>query len=176
MLDQRVRDYILETGEQFPLDSLASIMRRAVDTDTADRMDEGNVDISDFPSVEAFSKKRENRLRSRSVGSGKGPDAMVYGISSAEAATAATAPPVSTATVPASPAKDPWAGGVEDPWAGAAQPQTGVQAMQPEHDQWALDAVGKGKGKGADKGSMQCYNCLGEGHPAFLVCFSQRCG
>ena len=40
MLDKRVRDYVLETGEESPLDSLASIMCRAVDPDTADRMDE----------------------------------------------------------------------------------------------------------------------------------------
>ena len=77
MLNQRVRDFILKKGEQFPPDSLASIMRRAVDPDTADRMDEGGVDISVFGEVEAFIKKRENRLRSRHVGPGKGPDAMV---------------------------------------------------------------------------------------------------
>ena len=89
MLNQRCRDYTLETGEQFPPDSLASIMRRAVDPDTADRMDEGAVDISVFAEVEAFIKKRENRLRSRHVGPGKGPDAMVYGVSPPEAAAAA---------------------------------------------------------------------------------------
>jgi hypothetical protein len=38
MLDRRVRDFVLEVGEEFSLDSLASIMRRAVDPDTADRM------------------------------------------------------------------------------------------------------------------------------------------
>ena len=57
MLNQRVRDFVFETGEQFPLESLASIMRRAVYADTADRMDEGNVDISDFAAVDAFIKK-----------------------------------------------------------------------------------------------------------------------
>ena len=57
MLNQRVRDYILETGEQFPFDSLASIMRRAVDPDTADRMEEGGVDISKFALVESFIQK-----------------------------------------------------------------------------------------------------------------------
>ena len=85
MLNQRVRDFVFEAGEQFPLESLASIMRRAVDADTADRMDEGNVGLSDFPAVEGFIKKRESRLRSRGgAGAGKGPDAMVYGVSASE--------------------------------------------------------------------------------------------
>ena len=52
MLDHRVRDFVLETGEQFPLDSLASVMRRAVDSDTADRMEEAGVDLKDFTKVE----------------------------------------------------------------------------------------------------------------------------
>ena len=47
-LDQRVRDYVLETGLAFPLDSLASVMRRATDQDTADRLDEAGVNLSDF--------------------------------------------------------------------------------------------------------------------------------
>ena len=45
MLDQRVRDFVLETGEPFPKVSLASVMRRAVDPDTADRMDEANTGL-----------------------------------------------------------------------------------------------------------------------------------
>ena len=87
MLNQCVREFILETGERFPLESLASIMRRAVDADTSDRMDEGDVDLSDFAAVESFIKKRESRLRSRGgAGAGKGPDAMVYDVSAPEAA------------------------------------------------------------------------------------------
>ena len=87
MLDERVRDYVLETGEEFPLDSLASIMRRAVDPDTADRMDESNGELKDFRAVESFIKKRESCLRSRGAtpSAGKGPDAMVYGVSAPEA-------------------------------------------------------------------------------------------
>ena len=54
MLDQRVRDFVLETGEQFLLASFASVMRRAVDSDTADRMDEAGVDFKDFTKVEEF--------------------------------------------------------------------------------------------------------------------------
>ena len=153
MLDQRVRDYILETGEQFPVDSLASIMRRAVDPDTSDRMDEGNVDVSDFAAVAAFIKKRESRLRSRCAApsAGKGPDAMVYGMSAPEA----PAPqPGLAVTAPEIPIVDPWAGAAADPWAHAALP---AQAPQPEQLDWALDAFGKGKGKGGgDRGPMQC--------------------
>ena len=84
MLDQRVRDFVLETGEQFLLDLLATIMRcAAVDPDTADRMDEANVDLKDFNAVEGFIKKRENSVHCRGggAGAGKGPDAMVYGVS-----------------------------------------------------------------------------------------------
>ena len=68
MLDQRVRDFVLETGEEFPLDSLASIMRRAVDPGTADRMYVANVDLKDFNAVEGFIKKCENRLHGRGGG------------------------------------------------------------------------------------------------------------
>ena len=63
MLDTRVRDYSLETSLTFPPESLASIMRRVVDTDTADRMDEASVDISNFAKVEEWIRKRESRLR-----------------------------------------------------------------------------------------------------------------
>ena len=97
------------------------------------------------------------------VGPGKGPDAMVYGVSSPDAAAAASAPSVSSAMAPVCSEKDPWAGGVEDPWAGAAQAQP-AQPSQPDQYDWSLDAMGKGKGKGP----LQCYNCLGDGHPQFL--------
>ena len=56
-LDKRVRHFVLETGEEFPLDSLASIMRRGVDPDTADRMDESNVELQDFRAVESYIQK-----------------------------------------------------------------------------------------------------------------------
>ena len=66
------------------------------------------------------------------------------------------------------PEKDPWAGGVEDPWAGAASAQPGGYGPPPEQPDWSLDAFGKGgKGKGP-RGPLECYNCLGEGHPQFL--------
>ena len=150
MLDTRVRDYALETGLTFPLESLASIMRRAVDTDTADRMDEAGVGLSSFAKDEEWIRKRESRLRARGggAGAGKGPDAMVYGVAAAEAA---AAPPGTAATAPESPLLDPWAGSAADTLAGAAQQQP-VQAtqppQQPEFDPSSLDAFGKGKGKG----------------------------
>ena len=105
MLDTRVRDYSLETGLAFSPDSLASIMRRAVDTDTADRK------------VEEWIRKRESRLRAQGGGAvaGKGPDAMVYGMSAAEAAGAV--PPGNAATAPECSENDPWAGSAADPWA-----------------------------------------------------------
>ena len=40
-----------------------------------------------------------------------------------------------------------------------------------------MDAFGKGKGKGGgDRGPMQCYNCLGEGHPQFLCASAKDTG
>ena len=182
MLDARVRDYSLETGLTFPPDSLASIMRRVADIDTADRMDEAGVDISNFAKVEEWIRKREGRLRARGgAGTSKGPDAMVYGVAAAKAAAAAAAPPQgATATVPASPTLDPWARGLADPWTGAAQQQPGAPAaapQQPQVDPWSLDALGKGKGKGSgDRGPMQCYNCLGYDHPQFLCTSAQGGG
>ena len=162
MLDHSVRVFVLETGEQFPLDSLASVMRRAVDSDTADRMEDAGVNLKDFSNVEEFIKKRDSRLRSRvgGAGTGKGPDAMVYGVAAAEAA--AAAPPGTAATAPESPLLDSWAGSAANPWSGAAQqPQT--QAVQPPHqpepDPESLDAFGKGKGKGSsDQGPLHFYN------------------
>ena len=65
MLDTRVRDFILETSKPISQDSLASVMRRAVDQDTADRMDEAGTDLSNFSAVESFIKKRESRLHAR---------------------------------------------------------------------------------------------------------------
>ena len=121
-------------------------MRRAVDTDTADRMDEAGVDLSKFEKVEEWIRKRESRLRARGGGTSKGPDAMVYVMSAAEAAGAA--PPGNAATAPESPEKDPWAGSAADPWAGAAQQPQTQAAPQPPPDAWDLDAFGKGKGKG----------------------------
>ena len=56
MLHHRVRDFVLETGEQFLLDSLVSVMRRAVDPDTADHMEEAGVDLKDFTKVESSSR------------------------------------------------------------------------------------------------------------------------
>ena len=99
MLNTRVRDYALETGLTFPFDSLALVMRRAVDQDTADRMDEAGVDLANFRKVVEWILKREARLRARGGGAGacKRPDAMVYGVSAAEAAGAA--PPGNAATV-----------------------------------------------------------------------------
>ena len=70
MLDTRVRDFVPETGKNFPQDSLASVMRRAVDQDTSDRIDEAGTDLSDFSKVESFIKKRESRLGARG-GSGQ---------------------------------------------------------------------------------------------------------
>ena len=85
MLDTRVRDFVLETGKAFPPDSLASVMRRAADPDTADRRDEAGVDLSDFVKVADWIRRRESRLRARGgAGSGKGLDAMVYGVSAPE--------------------------------------------------------------------------------------------
>jgi hypothetical protein len=98
MLDTRVRDFVLETGKSFPKDSLASVMRRAVDQDTADCMDEANTDLSDFDAVTSLIKKREFRLRSRGgAGAGKGPDAMVYGVSAPELAQPPCPPGLSAA-------------------------------------------------------------------------------
>ena len=102
-------------------------MRRAVDPDTADRMDESNVPITHFRAVESFIKKRESRLRSRGAApsAGKGPDAMVYGMSAPEAPAPQPGP---AATVPESPLPDPWAGVAADLCA----------------RYWVLDAFGKG--------------------------------
>ena len=99
MLDHRVWDFVLETGEQFSLDSLASVMHRAVGPDTTDRTEEAGVDRKVFTKVEEFIKKRESRLRSSvgGAGAGKGPDAMVCGVAAAEAA---EAPPGTAATTP----------------------------------------------------------------------------
>ena len=145
---------------------MASIMRRVVDTDTADRLDEANVDLSDFTKVEDWIRKRESRLRARGGASAglKDSNAMVYGVTAAEAAPAAPAQGAN-ATAQECPPSDPWAGGMADPWTGAAAQQPAAQPPpQPEAD-WFLDAFGQGKG---GKGPIQCYNCLGEGHPSFL--------
>ena len=87
---------------------------------------------------------------------------MVYGVSAPESAPPPSPPGLAATEV----------GAAQDPWAAAAQPaaqptqqQTQQQQQQPE-DPWALDALGKGKGKG--KGKLDCWNCLGEGHPSFL--------
>ena len=42
----------------------------------------------------------------------------------------------------------------------------------------ALDAFGKGrgKGKGEPRGPLQCYSCLGEGHPQFLCASGKGVG
>ena len=103
-------------------------------------MDEAGVDMSNFAKVEEWIRKRESRLRDRGgvAGTGKGPDAMVYGMSATEAAGAA--PPGNAATAPESPEKDPWAGSAADPWAGAAQQPQTQAAPQPPPDAWDLDA------------------------------------
>ena len=107
MLDRRVRDFVLETGEEFSKDFLASIMRRAVDPDTADRMDESDVPANNFQAVDSFIRKRESSLRSQGTApSGKGPDAMVYGMSPPEAP---ASQPRCAATSPEVPLADPWA-------------------------------------------------------------------
>ena len=115
MLNTRVRDYAMETGLVFPLDSLASVMRRTVDQDTTNRMHETGVDLADFRKVEEWVLKRESRLRARGggAGAGKGPDAMVYGVAAVEAAGSAL--PVNAATAPESPPQDLWAGSAADP-------------------------------------------------------------
>jgi hypothetical protein len=126
MLDRRVRDFTLETGEEFSKDSLASILRRSVDPDTADRMDESDVPANSFQAVDTFIRKRESRLRSRGTApSGKGPDAMVYGILSPEAPVPTLS---SAATALEAPLVDPWAGAAANPWLRAALP---VQPVQP---------------------------------------------
>ena len=93
-----------------------------------------------------------------------GPDAMVYGVSAPEAQ---APPPGFAATVPESPALEPWAGAAADPWANAAPP---ARPVQPEADAWALDAFGKGRGKcgdqGKGRGPLGCWNYFGEGHPS----------
>ena len=166
ILDTRVRDYALETGLAFPLESLASVMQRAADTDTAGRLDEAGVGLSDFAKVAEWIHKRESKLRARGgAGSGKGVDAMVYGVSSPEAP---AQPPSFAPTAPESPPLDPWAGAAADPWAAAAPQPQAPAAAQPELDAWALDAFGKGKGKGEPRAPLQCYNCLREGHSQFL--------
>ena len=73
---------------------------------------------------------------------------------------------------------DPRAGASPDPWAAAAPPAQSLQQQQqqPELDAWTLDAFGKGKGKGEPRGPMQCYNCLGEGHPQFLYASAKGAG
>ena len=172
MLDSRVREYSLETGLTFPADSLASILRRVADTDTADRMDEAGVDVSQFAKVEEWIRKREGRLRARGGAGAKDSNAMVYGVTATEAAAAAAPPQDAAVTAQVSPSLDPWAGGTADPWTGAAPQQQ--PAQQPEYD-WTLDAFGQGKGKGGgERGPMQCYNCLGEGHPSFLCACQGR--
>ena len=139
MLDQRVRDYVLETGEAFPLDSLASVMRRAIDQDTANRLDEAGVDLSNFTKVAEWIRKRESRRRARGggAGTGKGPDAMVYGVSAPEPAQPPCPPGLSAAEAQVPPVY-PWAGAAADPWANAAPP---AQAAQPEQPGWDLDAA-----------------------------------
>ena len=114
-------------------------------------MDEANTDLKDFDAVGAFSKNCESRVRCRggAPSAGKGPDAMVYGMSAPEAP---VPPPGFAVTAPESLTLDPWAGAVADPWANAVfLPQPPQPPTQPEAD-WALDAFGKGKGKGKTDG------------------------
>ena len=133
------------------------------------------MDLKDFNAVEGFIKKRESRLRFRGAApsSGKGPDAMVYGVSAPEAP---VPPPGFAATAPESPDLDPWAGAATDPWASAAPP---AQTLQPEIDAWDLDAFGMSKCKGGNgdaRGPLQCYNCLGKGQPQFLCPSGKEAG
>ena len=156
MFDARVRDFVLETGQPFPEDSLASVMRWAVDQEAADRMDEAGVDLASFRAVESVIKTRESRLRARGgAGAGKGPDAMVYGVSAPLRATR----PCSELCL----GRVGW--NSRNLWANAAPP---TQAAQPEQPGWNFNAFGKGKDKGEPRGPLHCYNCLGEGHPQFM--------
>ena len=89
----------------------------------------------------------------------------MYGVTAPEAP---APPPGFAAKAPESPSLDPWAEAAADPWANASAQAPAAQASTPEADAWALDAFGKGKSKGEPGGPLQCYNCLGKGHPQFL--------
>ncbi len=129
------------------------------------------MDLSDFTRVAEWIRRREFRLRARGgPGAGKGPDAMVYGVSAPESAP--PSPPGLAATEAQGSPVDPVGGCSSRPLGsrGATrqqQPQTQSQQQQQPEDPWALDALGKGKGKGKGKG-LDCWKCLGDGHPSFL--------
>ena len=108
---------------------------------------------------------------------------MVYGVESKTAES-----PPQPPKVDAPPSADPWHGAASaaDPW--AASPGLPGAAAAPSDAAWPdssaawasytspeyggeLDAFGKGKGKGKDSGArppLECYNCLGTGHPQRL--------
>ena len=163
MLEQKRREFQVETGE--PLDPvvLGEILGAAIDEDTMSRIEDANkIEIRDYEAVKLYVEQRHTKLTSRAAGKAipKDTDKMVYGVGEAQPE-AASAPaecgggcggcaihpaPTSAATeAPAAPVYDPWTAS-PDPW--SCQP-CGPEAQE---GQWHLDPFGKGKkGGGKDR-------------------------
>ena len=112
MLENKVEEHTVETGETIVVDTLASVLARAMDTDTADRLDEAKLDITYFNKVEDWIKNRDARLPSRK-GQGssttKSPNDMVYDAAPAahEEQRPSPAQPTGVCAAYSSPASDP---------------------------------------------------------------------
>ena len=145
-----------------------------VDEDTMGCLEDAKVTLEDYEKVVEWIRAREVRLTSRSTcgSSGKDPNAMVYAMGEGPVQHEIHTPEASQDAGSSQRSASPWtptAAG-QDPWQGAPDPWESPPGLSDPYAQ-DLDAFGKGKGK--QKGPLECYNCLGKGHPS-RVCTSPQ--
>ena len=134
MLEQKRREFQVETGE--PLDPivLGEVLGAAIDEDTMSRIeDAGKIAIRDYEAVKLYVKQRHTKLTSRAAGKTipKDADKMVYGVDDAQMPSPVPvltacgggcggcaihpASAIAAAEPPPAPAYDPWSSS-QDPW------------------------------------------------------------
>jgi hypothetical protein len=185
-LDTRMEEYQTETGETFSDSDAARVLSQAIDDATMGLVqDDGELDLKDsregkaYAPVRAWILARDVKLKlrkhTRVRPATKGPDDMVYGVDVAQPQPLPGQAPPQTAPA----AEDPWHASIAapDPWATSSaappgEPSAAAWAPQPEWQGGDLDAFGKGKGnkggKDQARAPLECYNCLGKGHPQRL--------
>ena len=198
MLEIRRREFQTETGTALDVTILARILGSAMDEDTVGRLEDAKVKITDYEETKVWIEARQTKLVARSSAKTMpktDPNAMVYGVdeprptpgtslsmTGAYGGTCAggcggcAVHSASSGASPSVPSLDPWLGG--DPWSQPAADQWQVVGAPPTYSggevAGGLDAFGKG-GKG-NGGPVECWNCLGKGHPSRLCPSPQGAG